>query len=94
MYIVDGIAYADEKSPAIKVKSVRPLADYRLWVRFTTNEEKIFDFTPLLDFPCYRPLKEKTVFDCVYVDFGTAVWRDGEIDIAPENLYAHGFPAV
>ena len=92
MYIADGIAYAGEQSPAIKVKSVRSLGDYKLWVRFTTNEEKVFDFTPLLDAPCYQPLKEKGVFDGVYVDFGVAVWNDGEIDIAPESLYAKGVP--
>ena len=92
MYIVDNIAYAGEQQPPIKVKSVRPLEGHQLWIRFTTNEEKVFDFSPLLDFPCYQPLKEKAVFDSVYVDFGVAVWNDGAIDIAPERLYAQSLP--
>jgi hypothetical protein len=90
MYIINGIAYAGERIPLIRVKSVRSLGEYKLWVRFTTNEVKIFDFAPLLDFPCYLPLKDKRVFDSVYVDFGVAVWNDGDIDIAPERLYAEG----
>lgn len=90
MYVIDGIAYAGEKAPAIKVKSVRPLDGYKLWLRFNTDEEKVFDFSPLLAFPAYAPLKEKAVFDRAYVDFGTVVWNDGDIDIAPERLYADG----
>lgn len=89
MYIKDGIAYAGAQTPAIAVKSVRPLDGYKLWVRFNTNEVKIFDFSPLLDFPCYE-LRDKTVFDSVYVDFGCTVWNDGEIDIAPERIYTEG----
>jgi hypothetical protein len=79
-----------EQMPAIAVKSVRPLNEYKLWVRFNKNEVKIFDFSPLLDFPCYAPLRDKAVFDSVYVDFGCTVWNDGEIDIAPERLYSDG----
>ena len=44
MYIKDGIAYAGEQAPAIKVSGVRPLDDFRLWVRFNTGEAKVFDF--------------------------------------------------
>ena len=92
MRIIENIAYAEKQQSSIKVKSVRPLREYRLWVRFTTNEEKVFDFSPLLDFPCYQPLKDKAIFDSVYVDFGVAVWNDGTIDIAPERLYSQGEP--
>ena len=90
MYIVDGIAYAGEQTPEIKVKSVRAMPDYKLWVRFSDNTQKIFDFKKLLDFPCYEPLKDANVFNGVYVDFGIPVWLDGEIDISPEKLYENG----
>jgi len=92
MYIDDGIAYAGRKTPPIEVRSVRPLDGYQLWVRFNTDEIKIFDFAPLLGFPCYRQLNDKTVFDGVYVDFGIAVWNGGDIDISPERLYRDGVP--
>ena len=62
MYIVDGIAYAGGPSPAIKVCGVRPLDDFKLWVRFNTGETKIFDFKPFLDYPAFAPLADKDVF--------------------------------
>ena len=88
MYIIDGITYAGEKTPPIKVKSVRPLAGHKLWLRFNTNEERIFDCSPLLDLPAFAPLMDMAAFDAVYVDYGVPVWMDGAIDIAPERLYA------
>ena len=87
MYIIDGIAYAGEKAPEIKVKSVRALPDYKLWIRFNDNSQKTFDFKPLREFPCYASLKDINLFNSAYVDFGIVVWNNGEIDIAPEKLY-------
>lgn len=45
MFIKDGIAYAGDASPALKICGVRPLADWKLWVRFNTGEAKIIDFS-------------------------------------------------
>lgn len=87
MYIKNGIAYADTNETVIEVRGVRPLADHRLWVRFNTGEAKIYDFTPLLDGPVFSQLKDEEVFKSVYIDYGVTVWKDGEIDIAPEELY-------
>lgn len=41
---------------------------------------------------CYQPLKNKELFNSVYIDYGTLVWNDGEIDIAPETLFEEGRP--
>lgn len=90
MYVIDGIAYAGEPSPTLRVSGVRPLSGHRLWVRFNTGEAKVFDFSPLLSTPAFSPLADPQVFAGVYIDFDTAVWLNGEIDIAPETLYAHG----
>jgi len=92
MFIVDGIAYAGEPAPAVKVSGVRPLADYRLWLRFSTGEAKIFDLKPLLDRPAFAPLVDKDVFTGVYIDYGVPTWNDGDIDIAPETLYHESIP--
>lgn len=93
MYIINGIAYAGEEQKAIKINGVRPLDDYKLWLRFSTGEAKIFDFKPLLNEPCFIPLQDKNVFNQVYIDYGVTVWNDGDIDIAPELLYKNSVDA-
>ena len=90
MYIVNDIAYAGEPAPSVKVGGVRPLDDYKLWIRFNTGEAKIFDFKPLLTAPGFTLLKDESVFKQVYIDYGVTVWKDGDIDIAPEKLYEEG----
>ncbi|MGN0608344.1 MAG: DUF2442 domain-containing protein [Oscillospiraceae bacterium] len=90
MYVIDGIAYAGEQPKPVRVKAVRPLESYKVFITFTDGQQKIFDFSPLLSMSCYEPLKNKEVFDRVYVEYGTLVWNDGEIDIAPETLLADG----
>ena len=90
MYIVNGIAYAGEPTITVKVSGVRPLDDYNLWVKFSTGEAKIFDFKPLLNTPGFAPLKDESVFNQVYIDYGVTVWQEGDIDIAPEKLYEEG----
>jgi hypothetical protein len=93
MYVKDGIAYAGESQKPIKINTVRTLDNYKLWLRFTTGEEKIFDFTPYLEYKCYQPLKDKATFNSVYIDFGVVVWNEGDIDISPETLYVESIPA-
>jgi len=90
MYVIDGIAYAGEDEKQITVISARALEDYKLWLRFSTGETKVFDFIPLLNTEVFRPLKDKASFGNVYVDYGIPVWNDGAIDIAPEYLYQNG----
>jgi len=93
MYIIDGIAHAGYAAPALKISGVRPLENYRLWVRFSTGEAKIFDFRPLLAEPAFAALANKDVFNGVYIDYGVTVWDNGAIDIAPEKLYRDGIAA-
>ncbi|MBO5099007.1 MAG: DUF2442 domain-containing protein [Clostridia bacterium] len=93
MYIVDGIAYAGEPKQPLKVCGVRPLDDFLLWVRFNNGEAKIYDFKPLINLPVFKPLADVNVFRNVYIDYNTAVWNNGDIDIAPEELYNKGISA-
>ena len=41
----------------------------------------------------FLPLKNPDVFRDVYIDYGVPVWKNGDIDIAPEFLYDHGIIA-
>ena len=90
MYILDGIAYAGEQKPEITVCGVRPLKNFMLWVRFNTGEQKVYDCKPLLEKAAFLPLKNIDIFNGVYIDYGVTVWQNGDIDIAPEELYKNG----
>lgn len=63
MYVVNGIAYVGEPDPVLKVNGVRPMNDFKLRVRFSTGEAKIFDFKPFFNTPAFAPLADKNVFD-------------------------------
>jgi len=76
----------------ISVAAVKPLDGYRLWLKFEDGAERIYDVAPDLDGPAFQPLKNKSIFDSVYLQYGATVWQDGEIDIAPETLYYEGTP--
>ncbi|MBQ9419957.1 MAG: DUF2442 domain-containing protein [Synergistaceae bacterium] len=90
MYELNGIVYADDPTPLPKVCGVRPLPEYKLWIRFDTGEAKIFDCKRLLDYQVFAPLKDVSFFNSVYIDYHTTVWDDGNIDIDPEMLYEEG----
>ncbi|MCW5200147.1 DUF2442 domain-containing protein, partial [Desulfobulbus sp. F1] len=92
MYTIDGIAYAGEPKALLKVVAVYPLDGWKLRLRFSTGEVKIFDFAPLLAAPCFQPLKDFSLFATVSLDHGVPAWCRGEIDIAPEKLYQDGEP--
>ena len=94
MYERDGIVHAGEPLRLPSVCGVRPLDDHKLWVRFATGEAKVFDVKPLLGLPVFAPLTDEAVFRGVYIDYGTTVWNDGEIDLDPEMLYERGVPVA
>jgi hypothetical protein len=87
VYERDGIVYAGDPAPLLTIKKARPLENHTLLLSFSTGEEKKVDITPLLDEPVFQALKDAAVFNSVYIDYGTVVWNDGAIDIAPEYLY-------
>ena len=90
MYELDGICYAGELKASPKVCGVRPLPDYKLWIRFSTGEAKIYDCKPLLKYQVFEPLKDISMFNSVYIEYSTTVWDNGNIDIDPEELYDKG----
>ena len=92
MYELNGIVYADDPKQLITVKYAYPLDDYKLLVRFSTGEEKKVDISAFLSEPAFKPLQDMNLFKSVYIDYGTVVWHDGAIDIAPEYLYDIGVP--
>jgi hypothetical protein len=90
MYEKDGVVYAGNPVPLLKVIAVQILDGYCMRLEFSNGEVKEFDFALLLDTPCFQPLREKTLFDSVYLDHGVPSWNGGNIDIAPESLFDAG----
>jgi hypothetical protein len=88
MHIVGGIVYASEPEPLLKVVGVKPLDDYRLWLRFSNHEVRIYDLKSLFEYPLFNKLKDLEAFKSVYLDYGVPTWLDGEIDISPETLFS------
>lgn len=76
-----------------KIKSVVPLSDYRLSVRFSEGITKIYDISPLFErISIFRALKEtQGLFADVSVDVGGhgIVWND-EIDLSCDELWENG----
>ena len=71
----------------IRVSSVMTESNFHLILLFNNNEKRRFDMRPYLDLPVFQPLKNPSFFSLAFVDYGTVVWP-GDIDIAPETLYA------
>ena len=91
MYIIDDVCYAGEAIPDIKVKEATVLRGGMLLITFSTGEQRLFD-TTLLTGAAFEPLKdEKTLADFI-IFHGVMTWLNGEIDIAPETMYAESYP--
>ena len=91
MYIVDGIAYAGTKPEDMKITSVKVLGDMMLLLTFASGEKRLYDATQLLQYPVFQQLADERVMATATVDHGVVVWLGGEIDIAPETMYANSF---
>lgn len=91
MFVSDGIVYAGGSSSDIRVNSARVTGDGCMLITFSTGETRLFDSTELLDIPVYESLADESVLRSFSIDHGVLTWVDGEIDIAPEALYARSY---
>ena len=94
MYIVNGIAYANNDDGNIEVQSVKPLDDMMLLLTFTSGEKRLYDGTILLQYPAFKPLADESIFMSAKVEHGVVTWCDGEIDIAPESMYKDSYAYI
>ena len=70
------------------VKYVRPLADFRLEVKFADGTQGLVDMARLLARDCgvFEPLREVSLFNQVFVDDGVVTWPGG-LDLAPDTMH-------
>ena len=74
------------------VISVKTRNDYTLELVFENGEERIFDMKPFFEKKPFVKLFNSPLFFKAFVGYGTVVWP-GNIDIAPETLWARSKPA-
>lgn len=91
MFIKDGIAYANIPENEIKITNVKVVGELSLLVTFSSGEDRIYDMMYLMKYPVYTKLKDYNFFKTVYVENGVLVWNNGEIDIAPEEVYKQSY---
>mgnify|MGYP002075266233 CR=1 FL=1 len=65
---------------------VKPCDNYELIIKFNNNETRLYDVKRLLEYPVFKPLKEKKIFETVHTNGITIEWQN-EIDIYPDELY-------
>jgi hypothetical protein len=78
-----------------KIIEVRPLANYRLWLRFHDGKSGTVDLSAELWGPMFEPLRDQQLFAQARVDpeLDTVTWPNGA-DLAPEFLYDAAQPLI
>lgn len=75
----------------LDVVKVKACDDFTLELVFENGEKRIFDMKPFLDKRPFDKLLNSPLFFKASVQYGTVVWP-GNIDIAPETLFALSVP--
>ncbi len=69
-----------------RIKSVTPMEEYILHLRFTNGETGRFDCSVYLNIGVFKELRDVNYFRRVRVFNGTIVWPN-EQDFCPDTLY-------
>lgn len=72
---------ADE---VVLVTDAVPLDGYRVAVRFSDGFTGVLDMSGYLKYPAYEKLGNRAMFKTARAGYGTVVWANGDIDVAPE----------
>ena len=72
-----------------KIIAVKPLANYRVWIKFSDGVEGTVDLSDLVGKGVFEAWNDVNFFNSVYVDpeSHTIAWNK-EIDLCPDTLYA------
>ena len=88
MVIRNDICYADSPGPQLKIVAAENVGERLVKVCFNDGETKIFDGGALVG-EVFAPLADPKAFAAWKLDYETLTWNDGDIDIAPEYVFAH-----
>lgn len=70
---------------------IKLLEDYKIYIKFKTKEEKIYNMKDNLKIKIYSKLNNLDYYKKARIFGDTITWPDGE-DIAPEKLYYDSMP--
>ncbi|MFH1977355.1 MAG: DUF2442 domain-containing protein [Pseudomonadota bacterium] len=68
------------------VKFVKPLDNYKLFLIFENDEQRIFDMSSYMEKGIFTELKDQNIFKSVRINYDTIEWGNGA-DLDPELLY-------
>ncbi len=88
MYIVDGIAYAENPMAQIEIIQLKILENRILLLTFNNGVRRLFDASALKG-PIFELLQDDDAFATATLEDGIVTWLDGRIDCAPEFMYEH-----
>jgi hypothetical protein len=69
-----------------RIKYVKPIKDFRLWLEFNSGEVKIFNVKPYLTKGIFRELKNPELFNSIRIVDGSVQWSN-DVDFCPDTLY-------
>jgi hypothetical protein len=72
-----------------RIAEVRPMPDYRLWVRFNDGTQGTVAMSGLVQSPSagvFAVLRDEKLFSQVTLCYGAVTWP-GELDLAPDAMY-------
>lgn len=75
-----------------RVVDLKPLDDYRLKLRFTNGEVRIFDVKPYLNLGVIAKLRDREIFEEAWVEAGSVEWPCG-VGFSYDTLYLESIPA-
>lgn len=70
-----------------KIVEVRPLDNYRIWLRFSDGAQGEVDVSDLAGRGVFAAWGDPNVFGAVRVEEGGGIEWPGEIDMCPDALY-------
>ena len=87
---IKGVVYPDCEDEAVRVAGVKALPDRMMLIDFANGERRLFDST-LLKGPAFEKLDDAAIFAAPTIEHGVVAWDDGNIDVAPEFMYANSY---
>jgi Protein of unknown function (DUF2442) len=71
----------------IKLRTVRPLAKFRIYLEFSDGTKGEIDLSDLLNKPVFEKLKDPDLFERVYIGDHREIRWDEEIELCADSLY-------